>query len=98
MASLFVPCCHGGNISTPGACAANAVADKIGATKATDVRSTRMDLSSWRCSFRVVEAGLLQLGDRRDNPGREHDAVDKMIGEFGGERLVREPVRVHAVG
>ena len=44
-----------------------------------------------------MEAGQLQLGDRRDDPGREHDAVDEMVGELGGDRLMREPIGVHAL-
>jgi hypothetical protein len=39
-----------------------------------------------------VEAGQLQLGDRRDDPRSRHDAVDEMIGELGSDRLMREPI------
>jgi hypothetical protein len=45
-------------------------------------------------SLRVMEPGLLKLGNGAGYTGRQHDALDQMIGQLGCNRLVRQPVRV----
>ena len=42
----------------------------------------------------VVKADLLQLGQRAGGTGNEDDAVDQMVGQFRGERVVGELVRI----
>jgi hypothetical protein len=36
-----------------------------------------------------MEAGLLQLGNGAGHAGRQHDALDQMVGQVGGNRLMR---------
>ncbi len=36
-----------------------------------------------------MEPGLLQLGNGAGHAGRQHDALDQMIAQFGGNRLMR---------
>jgi hypothetical protein len=41
-----------------------------------------------------MESGLLQLGNGAGHAGRQDDALDQMIGQFGGNRLMRPLIQV----
>src|SRR5260370_34684491 len=42
----------------------------------------------------VVEADLLQLGQRAGGAGDQDSAVHQMVGQFRGKRVMRKPVRI----
>jgi hypothetical protein len=46
--------------------------------------------------FRVIEAGLLQLGQRGRYAWSEDHAGDQMIGQLGGKRFVGQLVGIYA--
>src|ERR1700688_4062039 len=93
--SLLRPCCQGGKICGAG-CAATDCGSSASKAAASRAAPTAF-LRTWVALFSIVEAGLLQLGDRRHHSGREHDAVDKMVGELGGHRFVRQMVGIGAL-
>jgi hypothetical protein len=49
---------------------------------------------AWRHSPAIGEAGALQLDCGGRGVGREHDAGNEVVGQFGGDAVEAEMIRV----